>query len=171
MKSAADSLPGYPQSLRGHNSFIVQSCLTKSSQISWSWVCLARKVVTRLFLLGSASWPFLLTFPFSSFLILLDFDQIVGRISVNQLVIRIDPGKSRFLIHDHLKSSGFLRDPLFVQIQPLQMLLRPAEHSNINQVMNRHRTLVARTVCFLLLGADLQRDLELFLRRLDIGGR
>ena len=51
------------------------------------------------------------------------------------------------------------------------MLLRPAEHANINQVMNGHRSLVARTVCFLLLGADLQRDLELFLRRLDIGPR
>jgi len=57
MKSAADSLPGYPQSLRGHNSFIVQSCLAKSSQISWSCVCLARKVVTRLFLLGIEAQP------------------------------------------------------------------------------------------------------------------
>jgi len=64
-----------------------------------------------------------LTLPFSSFLLLLDFDQIVGRISVNQLVIRIDPGKGRFLIHDHLKGSGFLRDPLFVQIQPLAGVL------------------------------------------------
>jgi hypothetical protein len=79
-------------------------------------------------------------------LLLSNLNHVVIGNSIDELVARIDASACRHLVHTNFKGLVFMSNLFLLQVERLLLVPLASENTNVNLIIQRHRSLVPTAI-------------------------